>query len=321
MNVSTENAENKIAATARKSHGTMRIILRNYQYYLMIIPGLVAFFIFQYIPMYGITVAFREFRFDTGIFAMPWDGWNNFAFFKRFFMWHNFWDLIRNTLVISGLKLILGFPVPIIFALMLNEVRNLTFKRVVQTISYLPHFISWVVVLTILNQFLSMDGLVNQVRRASDLDPIFYINLKRFFYPMVYFTAVWKNMGYSAIIYVAALAGVNPELYEAAIVDGAKKLRRIWHISLPSILPTIAILFILRFSAVLKAGWDQIYLMRMPGNIARSQILDTYVIDVGLEGGQFGNATAVSLFQSVIGLILVLIVNKIARKVADVGLF
>ena len=305
----------------KSKNSTWRVISRNYQYYLMILPAVVAFFIFHYIPMYGIFVAFREFRFDKGIFDVPWSGWNNFAFFKRFFLWHNFWDLIRNTIVISLLKLVLGFPVPIIFALMLNEVRNLTVKRVVQTVSYLPHFISWVVVLTILNQFLSMDGLINQTRRASGLEPIFYLNLKSFFYPMVYFTAVWKNMGYSAIIYVAALAGVNPELYEAAIVDGAKKLRRIWHISLPSILPTIAILFILRFATVLKAGWDQIYLMRMPGNITRSQILDTYVIDVGLEGGQFGNATAVSLFQSVIGLILVLLVNKIAKKTAEVGLF
>ena len=306
---------------ARSKRGLWRVVWENRQYYYMILPAFIVFFLFQYIPMYGITVAFREFRFDTGIFAFPWDGWNNFYFFKRFFMWHNFWNLIRNTLVVSGLKLILGFPVPIIFALMLNEVRNLGFKRVVQTISYLPHFISWVVVLTILNQFFSMDGLVNQIRRAQDLEPIFYLNLKEFFYPMVYFSAVWKNMGYSAIIYVAALAGVNPELYEAAIVDGASKLRRIWHISLPSILPTIAILFILRFASVLKAGWDQIYLMRFPGNIGISQILDTYVIQIGLEGGQFGNATAVSLFQSVIGLILVLLVNRIAKKVADVGLF
>ena len=135
--------------------------------------------------MYGITVAFREFRFDTGIFAWPWVGWNNFAFFKRFFMWHNFWDLIRNTLVISGLKLILGFPIPIIFALMLNELRSLRYKRIVQTISYLPHFISWVVVITILNQFLSMDGLINQSRRAMDLEPVFYMNMAKLFYPMI----------------------------------------------------------------------------------------------------------------------------------------
>jgi putative aldouronate transport system permease protein len=223
--------------------------------------------------------------------------------------------------VISGIKLILGFPVPIIFALMLNELSNLRFKRIVQTISYLPHFISWVVVLTILNQFLAMDGLINQSRRAAGLDAIFYLNRQSFFYPMVYFTSVWKNMGYSAIIYVAALATVDPALYEAAIVDGANRFRRIWHISLPSILPTIMILFILRFAQILRAGWDQIYLLRMPGNIARSQIIDTYVIEIGLEGGQFGNATAVALFQSVIGLIMVLIVNRIAKKISDVGLF
>ena len=312
-------AKKKLLAQKKKS--TWHIIMINHQYYLMILPALFVVFLFHYIPMYGLTVAFREFRFDTGIFTWPWDGWNNFAFFIRFFRWHNFWDLIRNTIVISGMKMIFGFPVPIIFALMLNEVRNLRFKRIVQTISYLPHFISWVVVLTILNQFLSVDGLINQSRRAAGLDPVFYLNLQSIFYPLVYFSSIWKNVGYSAIIYVAALAGVDPSLYEAAIVDGANKMRRVWHISLPSILPTIAILFILRFSTILKAGWDQIYLMRMPGNITRSQILDTYVIEVGLEGGQFGNATAVSLFQSVIGLILVLLVNKIAKKVAEVGLF
>jgi putative aldouronate transport system permease protein len=219
------------------------------------------------------------------------------------------------------MHLFLGFPIPIVFALLLNEIRNVSFKRVVQTISYLPHFISWVVILTILNQFLGLDGLINQSRRAAGLDAVFYMNLRSMFYPMVYFSGVWKNMGYSAIIYIAALAGVDPALYEAAIVDGANRMRRVWHISLPSILPTIAILFILRFATILRAGWDQIYLMRMPGNIGVSQILDTYVIQIGLEGGQFGNATAVALFQSVIGLLMVLAVNRIARKVAEVGLF
>lgn len=308
-------------AAAGRNKRARTLIARNYQYYLLLLPAVTAVFLFDYIPLYGITVAFREYRFDTGIFAAPWDGWNNFAFFKRFFLWHNFWDLIRNTVVISGLKLLLGFPIPIIFALMLNELRNLRFKRVVQTISYLPHFISWVVVLTILNQFLAMDGLVNQSRRAAGLDAIFFLNQQKLFYPLVYFTAVWKNMGYSAIIYVAALATVDPALYEAAIVDGANRMARIWHISLPSILPTIVILFILRFAQILRAGWDQIYLLRMPGNISRSQIIDTYVIEIGLEGGQFGNATAVALFQSVIGLIMVLAVNKIAKKVSEVGLF
>lgn len=305
----------------RNKQDTWKVVRRDHQYYLMLVPAVIAVFLFEYIPMYGITVAFREFRFDTGIFAWPWDGWNNFAFFLKFFRWHSFWSLIRNTVVVSGLKLILGFPIPIIFALLLNELRNVGFKRVVQTISYLPHFISWVVVLTILNQFLGIDGLINQSRRAAGLDPIFYMNLRSMFYPMVYFTFVWKSMGYSAIIYVAALAGVDPALYEAAIVDGATRLQRVWHISLPSILPTIAILFILRFATILRAGWDQIYLLRMPGNIAVSQILDTYVIQIGLEGGQFGNATAVALFQSVIGLIMVLTVNRVAKKVAEVGLF
>ena len=311
----------KRRARMERKAPTLSVVIKNYQYYLMLLPAIVAVFLFDYIPMYGINVAFREFRFDTGIFAFPWDGWNNFAFFKRFFLWHSFWQLIRNTVVISMLKLVLGFPIPIVFALMLNELANVRFRRVVQTISYLPHFISWVVVLGILNQFLAIDGLLNQSRRAAGLDPIFYLNLRSIFYPMVYFSAVWKNMGYSAIIYVAALAGVDPALYEAAIVDGASRLRRAWHISLPSILPTIVILFILRFAGILRAGWDQIYLLRMPGNISRSQILDTYVIQIGLEGGQFGNATAVALFQSVIGLIMVLAVNRIAKKVSEVGLF
>ena len=310
----------QLARKAKKQR-TRDIIAKNYQYYLLLLPAFIAVVLFAYIPMYGINVAFREYRFDTGIFAAPWDGWNNFAFFRRFFRWHNFWDLIRNTLVISGLKLLLAFPIPIIFALLLNELRNIKFKRVVQTISYLPHFISWVVVLTVLNQFLAMDGLINMSRRVAGLDPIFFLNLERIFYPLVYVSWVWKTMGYGAIVYVAALASVDPSLYEAAIVDGANRFRRVWHISLPSILPTIIILFILRFGRVLSAGWDQIYLLRMPGNITRSQIIDTYVIQIGLEGGQFGNATAVSLFQGVIGLIMVLIVNRIAKKVAEVGLF
>jgi putative aldouronate transport system permease protein len=291
---------------------------RNYQYYLILIPAVLFFIAFCYIPIYGITMAFREFQYNKGIFFSPWIG---FKYFKTFFNYFAFWDLIKNTLIISFLKIVVAFPLPIFFALILNEVTSLRTKRFIQTASYLPHFISWVTVVALLNQFVGLEGILNQVRETMGLEKIFFMNDGAYFYLIMFGSYVWKTIGYSAIIYISALAGVDQGLYEAATVDGAGRWKRMWYVSIPSILPTAIVLFLLSLSSILSAGWDQIYLLRQPGNKAFSEILDTYIMDMGLRNGQFGYATAVSLFQSVIGLFLVLGTNYAIKKKSEVSLF
>ncbi len=293
-------------------------VKRNYQYYLILIPAVLFFLAFCYIPIFGITMAFREFQYNKGIFFSPWIG---FKYFTTFFNYFAFWDLIKNTLLISFLKIVVAFPLPIMFALLLNEVRSLRAKRFIQTASYLPHFISWVTVVALLNQFIGLEGVLNQVRVSMGLEKVFYMNDGAYFYLIMFGTYVWKTIGYSAIIYISALAGVDPGLYEAATVDGAGRWKKMWHISVPAILPTAIVLFLLGLSSILSAGWDQIYLLRQPGNKVFSEILDTYIMDMGLRNGQFGYATAVSLFQSVIGLFLVLGTNYVIKKKSEVSLF
>ncbi|MCL2708847.1 MAG: ABC transporter permease subunit [Defluviitaleaceae bacterium] len=294
----------------------IKTTVREYrQIYLFLLPAVVFFVLFAYLPMYGITMAFREFRFDKGLFFSPWIG---FRYFRSFFNYYAFWQLIRNTVVISFFKIILYFPLPIIFALLLNEIKNNAFKRVVQTVSYLPYFLSWVVAYVIIQQFISLDnGLFNQVRVYFGLEKIFYANEANYFYPIMFISFIWKNIGYSSIIYLAALAGVDLQLYEAATIDGANRFRKMWHISLPSVAPIIIMLFILGLSSVLSAGWDQIYQLRQPGNMQIADILDTYVIKQGLRDGQFGYATAVSLFQSGIGLVLIVMTNAAVKKITE----
>jgi putative aldouronate transport system permease protein len=271
--------------------------------------------------MFGITMAFREYRFDKGMFFSPWIG---FRYFRSFFNYFNFWQLIKNTLIINFYKIIIYFPLPVTFALLLNEIKNSVFKRTIQTISYLPYFLSWVVAYVIIQQFISLDnGIFNQIRESLGLEKIFFANEINYFYPIMFISFIWKNIGYSSIIYLAALTGVDPNLYEAATIDGANRFHKMWHISLPTIAPTVIMLFILGLSSALSAGWDQIYQLRTPGNMKIADILDTYVIQQGLREGQFGYATAVSLFQSVIGLTLIFLTNVAVKRISDneIGLF
>ncbi|MBP1996298.1 ABC transporter permease [Paenibacillus eucommiae] len=291
---------------------------KHYQIYLLIIPAVIYFFIFNYLPMLGLSLAFQDYRFSKGMFFSPWVG---FKYFQTFFDYFNSWNIIRNTLIISFYKIIVFFPIPIIFAIMLNEIRNSYLKRVIQTIFYLPYFISWVVAITIFQQFLSLDGMFNQIRESLGLEAIYFMNDPTYFYPIMFISYVWKMTGWSAIIYLAAISGIDPELFEAAKVDGANKLNRIWHITIPSLVPIASVLFILSLASMLQAGWEHIYLLRTPGNMDVSDILDTYVIQQGFANGQIGYATAVSLFQSVVGLVFVVITNMIIKKKSDISVF
>jgi putative aldouronate transport system permease protein len=299
--------------------GRLRKSIRKYhQIYLILVLCSIFVFIFEYIPMYGITMAFREYKFNLGLFRSPWIG---FDYFKAFFAYFNFSNIIRNTLVIGFFKIIVYFPIPIVFALMLNEMKNVHFKRFIQTVTYLPFFISWVVAIQLFYHFLSLDGLINSFRVNLGFEKVFYMNSPFHFYWIMFFSYAWKNIGMNSIIYLAALSGVDPQLYEAADVEGAGPIRKMWSISLPSIMPTVVMLFILSLAGLLRAGWEQIYLLRTPGNMHLADIIDTYVIEMGLRNGQFGYATAVSLFQGVIGLLLVLITNKVSKRVSELSLF
>lgn len=287
--------------------------------YLFLIPALLWYLIFAYYPMFGILIAFKDFKYNMGILGSPWEG---FRYFKQFLNDSSFYEVLRNTLSISALKLLFGFPAPLILALMLNAVMHAKFKKVFQTISYLPHFVSWVVVVTLLQKILSPNvGLVNDIRDHMGLKPIFFMGLPSLFYPLVVSTDIWKGVGWGSIIYLAALTNIDPHLYEAAQIDGAGRWSMLFKITLPSLTPTIGILLIFSLSGILNAGFDQIWLMQTPATLSVSEILDTYVLKKGIQQGQFSYSTAIGLFKSVISLVLIVAVNKTSKKVSDVSLW
>ncbi len=286
----------------------------------MVIPGLIWMIIFNYLPMGGIVIAFKKFKITKTIAEAPWVG---FKYFQDFFQDINFADIMTNTIGISLLKLIIGFPLPIIFALLINEIRGIRFKKVSQTISYLPHFLSWVVLGGILTTWLSKTGVINDLLMALNIikAPISFLGEPKAFWGIVLISDIWKELGWSAILYLAAIAGVDQQIYEAATVDGANKLQKIWFITLPSITGTIAIMLILQISGLLNSNFDQILILKNQINISRSQVIDTYVYQVGMTQGNYSYATAVGLFKSVIALFLLLIANKSSKKLLGRSLY
>ncbi|WP_372628955.1 ABC transporter permease [Cohnella sp.] len=287
--------------------------------YLFMLPAIVWYLVFCYYPMYGILIAFKDFKYNMGILGSPWAG---FRYFEQFLNDSSFYSVLYNTLSISALKLLFGFPAPLILALMLNAVFRNKIKRIFQTISYLPHFVSWVVVVTLMQKILSPNvGLVNDIREKMGLDPIFFMGMTSLFYPLVIISDIWKGVGWGSIIYLAALTNIDPHLYEAAEMDGAGRWSTLFKITLPCLTPTIGILLIFSLSGILNAGFDQIWLMQTPATISVAEILDTYVLKTGIQQGQFAYSTAIGLFKSAISLVLIVIVNKISKKVSDVSLW
>lgn len=288
-------------------------------FYLFLLPGIVWFFIFSYVPLYGIQVAFRDYTFSGGFTGSPWAGWK---YFQQFFNYYRSDEIIRNTIIISFLKLAVGFPLPIILAILLNELRNLKFKKVVQTLSYMPYFVSWIVVVTLMQRLLTpFGGPVNEALQAIGLEPITFLNNPAWFYQIIVGSDVWKNIGWNSIIYMAAIASVDPQLYEAAKIDGANRFRQIWHVTLPGIRGVAIILFILAIGNLMSAGYEQLLLLNGPATARIGSVLDVHVIQSGISEGRLSYAAAVGLFQSVIGLILIVTVNWIARKTSEVSLF
>ena len=287
--------------------------------YLFLLPCIVSLLVFSYYPMYGATLAFKDYKYNLGIMGSPWVG---FKHFEDFITSPEFWTVTRKTIVISGLKIIFGFPAPIILALLLNEVKCTKFKRAVQTMSYLPNFVSWVVVVTLMTVvFTPYGGIVNDIRKSMGLEAIFFMGEKNYFYPMVVLSDIWKNAGWGSIVYLSALSGVSQELYEAAIIDGAGRLKCTWHITLPGIKGTIGIMFIFAVGGILNAGFDQILLLQQPANNEISEILDTFTLKTGLNYGRFEYATAIGLFKSVFALVLMSLTNFISQKFMEVGIW
>ena len=294
-------------------------VVRDKWLYLLILPGMLFMLIFRYIPIFGNVIAFMDFN--------PYNMWNStwvgFDQFIKLFNKPAFMQTFYNTLYISILKMVCGFPIPIILALMMNEMRNMKFKKISQTITYLPHFLSSVIIVTMLQKILAPNtGILNQAIAALGGDgSTFFLMDAKYFYRILFSMDLWKNIGWDSIMYLAAISSVDPTLYEAAEMDGCGKLKKMWHITLPGIRGTIGILFIMGIGGLLSSGVDQVWLLRTPGNMSIADTLDIYVLRVGLQGGQFGYATAIGLIQGLVGLVLVVACNKICKKMTEVSLW
>jgi putative aldouronate transport system permease protein len=292
---------------------------RDRAFLLMLAPVIAFFVIFHYVPMYGALIAFKEVAPGKGYMAGKWI-W--FANFELFFSSIFFWRLLRNTFVLSFYSILFGFPIPILFALALNGIRTPYYKRFVQSASYLPHFISTVIVVGMMVNFLSpVNGVVNQIIKSFGGAPLHFFNSARWFRPLYVGSEVWQSFGWGSIIYLAALTGINPELYEAATVDGASRLQRMWHIDLPGILPTIMILLILRMGGILAVGFERIILMYNPATYEVADVIQTYVYRRGVLQADVSFATAVGLFNSTINLIFLVAFNRFSRRITEISLW
>lgn len=321
------SAPNHTAAGARSAgaqksqrwHPLYRSVRRYWQLYLIMTPPLLYFVVFRYIPMINAVLAFKEYNVILGIWGSPWVG---FKYFEQFVSNPVFWTLMRNTLGLSLYALILGFPIPILLAIALNEIRDGFFKRTVQMVTYAPYFISTVIMVSMIMLFLApRTGVVNVGLMNFGLEPVNFLGIPSYFPSIYVWSGIWQNTGYAAIIYLAALASVDMQLHEAAKVDGASRIQRILNVDLPAILPVAVIILILNVGSLLGVGFEKIYLLQNPLNLSTSEVISTYVYKIGLLNANFSFATAVGLFNSVISMILLVLVNAYARRISDTSLW
>lgn len=305
----------QLSLAARWRHS----LRRHWQLYLLIIPPLLYFAVFKYVPMSNIVIAFKNYSVVKGVWDSPWVGLKNFELFFRNPV---FWTLIKNTLLLSAYAIVAGFPLPLILALMLNEVRHRWFRKTVQMVTYAPYFISTVVIVSMLILLTAPRlGLVSQTFGFFGVDAPDLLGDPAYFRHVYVWSDLWQTTGYAAVIYLAALSAVDPALYESAKVDGASRLRRIWHVDLPGIMPTAMIILILSVGNIMAVGFEKAFLMQNPLNLSESEIIATYVYKTGLLNADFGIATAVGLFNSLINLVLLLVVNAVARRLTGSGLW
>ena len=288
------------------------LVRKNYDLYLLLIPGLLYLIIFKYVPMKGIVISFMDFDIFKGILGSPWVGFKQFS---TLFSMPDFYRVFFNTLIISVYKIVFTFPIPIIVALLLNEIGSMIFKRVSQTVIYLPHFLSWVIVGGLFINILSpSDGIVNQIITGLGLKPVNFLMDNHFFRGVVVFTEGWKETGWSAIIYIAAIAGIEQDQYNAAVIDGAGKLQQIWYVTIPGIMSTIVLLFILRLGSIMDAGFEQVFVMYNPAVYDSGDIIGTFIYRIGISNMEYSFATAAGLFNSLIGFILLISGNFISKR-------
>jgi putative aldouronate transport system permease protein len=294
-------------------------IMKNYQLYLLILPAITVTLIFHYFPIYGVQIAFRNFKSSLGILGSQWVG---LKYFIRFVTYLDFWRIVKNTLAIS-LYTLATFPCAVIFALLLNEVTRLRFKKTVQMITYAPHFISAVVIVALLRLFLAREnGLFNNISdNVLGSERVEFLNVAEYFSSIYVWSGVWQDLGWGSIIYLAALSGLSPELIEASKVDGANRFQIIWHISLPHLMPTIITMLILSTGTVLSVGFEKIYLMQTPLNLDSSNVISTYVYDMGIVNNQLSYSAAIGLFNNVINVIVIVLVNMVCKKVTNISLW
>ncbi|MDQ8738772.1 ABC transporter permease subunit [Paenibacillus sp. LHD-38] len=302
--VTTRQLQQAVVKEERKKWKRYRVL------YVMLIPGMLFYLIFHYAPMYGVVLAFKDFRILEGIVGSPWAG---FKHFEDIFSDPYFFNVLKNTIIISFYKLIFGFPVPILFALLLSEIMNAKFKKLVQTVSYLPHFISWVVLGGIFFTIFSLEGPVNTIVKLFGGDPVLYLADDRYFRTVLVLTSIFQGFGWGSIIYFAAIASIDPQLYEAAVIDGAGRFKRMFYISIPMLMPVISIMLILSMAGVLDAGFDQIFNMYNTQVYSVADIIDTYVYRQGLVEMNYSTATAIGLFKSLVALILIFAVNRLVK--------
>lgn len=298
-----------------------RRINRNWQLYIMLIPVIAFFAVFCYAPMYGITLAFKDYKVLKGIMGSPWASpWSKY--FLQFFNSPYFTRVVSNTIIVSLESLLLGFPLPIILALSINEVQSTKYKKFVQNITYAPHFLSTLVLVGLIRAFCNSDyGIVNIVIRKLGGEGYNWLQKASLFRPLYIGSGIWQNIGWDSIIYIAALAGIDPQLHEAAMMDGANRMQRIWHINLPGILPTMVILLILNSGHIMNVGFEKVFLMQNDLNLSTSDVISTYSYRIGIETAQYSLSTAISLFNSVINCALLLLVNGCSRKLSETSLW
>jgi putative aldouronate transport system permease protein len=317
FNQSVNLSEANVVLLRKKS--PLRLELkRNSALYIMIIPPVVLIILFSYLPMFGVMIAFKDYNLALGVLRSPWVG---FKYFIQFFNDPFFGRIVSNTFILASLGILIGFPAPIIFALFVNEIPGTRFKRIVQSISYLPYFISTVVIISLLMILFSPDGIVNSFIAAIGAETQVFFSDSKWFRPLFIGSGLWKGVGFGSIIYLAAMAGVNPELYESAMIDGAGKLRRMWSITLPSIMPTIRILFILEMGGLFDVGFEKVFLMYNPAIYRTADVISTYVYRRGIGNMEYDYATAIGLLNSVISFILVFVSNKVSRRMSGEGLW
>jgi putative aldouronate transport system permease protein len=305
--------------THMKIRACLRAVRKEYSLYLIFLIPLIWYIVFMYTPMYGLQIAFKHYNTRLGILGSPWVG---FQYFSQFFNSYYFGSLLANTLILNVYQMAVGFPIPILLALIINEIRVRPLKKAVQNITYIPYFLSVVVVVSMLNLFSNPTyGIFNQIGALLGAAPIDYFAKEEYFRSMYVFSNVWQNMGFNSVIYIAALSAIDPQLYEAAEIDGASRLQKIIHVSIPCIMPTIVILFVMRIGSLMNVGFEKVLLMQNTVNMGTSDVISTFIYRNGIQKGQFSYSAAAGIFNSLINLFLLLGANSLTRKMGDNSLW